>query len=365
MLIYLSTVMGVLSQQLPPINLAVSNAISGPASQLGTRLNQGAQAYFSRVNQNGGIAGREINLLIRDDGYEPYRTLKNTQYFLKQENIFAFFNYVGTPTTHAILPLIKKSQLPFLMPFTGAEFLRTPVIDNIFNLRASYYQEAQAQIDYLVNERKITDIGLLVQADEFGAAVEQGYLIAMKAHHIKPSIVTRYRRNTQDISLALEFLKKQNVAAVAFVGTYQPLAKLINMAHQQQFTPFFTTVSFVSSNDLFSRINQPSRLLVTEVMPAPYQCQWSLCRLFISDMNKQGVTELDHVQLEGYLNAYVVTEVLKYCQHTLTSECFLTQLTNFQLLSPELEIRFSEQEHQGMDKVYLNIFDKQKYANTH
>ncbi len=350
--------------KVPTINLAVSNAMSGPASQLGTRLNQGASAYFGRVNRDGGIAGQEIRLLVRDDGYEPFKTLKNTQYFLQQQDIFAFFNYVGTPTTHAILPLIKKSQLPFLMPFTGADFLRSPVVDNIFNLRASYFQEAQTQIDYLVNEQKVINIGLLIQADDFGAAVERGYIKAMQAHQLEPTIVTRYRRNTTDISLAFELLKKHNVEAIAFVGTYEPLAELINMGHQHDFTPFFTTVSFVSSSDLFRRIKQPSRLFVTEVMPDPYLCQWAICRLFISDMKKLGITAVDQVQLEGYLNAYVVAEVLKRCQKTLTTECFVTQLTNFQLTIEDLTIRFSKNDHQGLDKVYLNFFDYSKVNST-
>ena len=159
-----------------PILLASSSALSGPTAKLGTRLNQGAQAYFDRINSSGGIYGCQILLEIVDDGYEPFKTLKNTQKFLKGNNVFALFNYVGTPTTSVVFPLVKNKPLPFLMPFTGAEFLRKPVTSNIFNLRASYYQEVEAQIDYLVKEEKITKVGLLIQADEFGVAVEEGYI---------------------------------------------------------------------------------------------------------------------------------------------------------------------------------------------
>ena len=62
-----------------PIFLASSSALSGPTAKLGTRLNQGAQAYFDRINNSGGIYGRQILLEIVDDGYEPFKTLKNTQ----------------------------------------------------------------------------------------------------------------------------------------------------------------------------------------------------------------------------------------------------------------------------------------------
>lgn len=353
---------GAVGEEKKIIRLAVSNAVSGPASQLGIRLNQGAQAYFSKVNQQSDTLGFSVEMLAKDDGYEPFKTLKNTQYFIQQEDIFAFFNYVGTPTTHAILPEIKKSTLPFLTPFTGAEFLRNPIIKNVFNLRASYYQEARRQIEFLVSEKNITEIGLLVQADEFGSSVERGYLMAMKDRGITPVVTTRYRRNTQDIATALNILKEKKVKAIGFVGTYEPLAELVNMAHKQGFTPFFTTVSFISSHDLFIRINQHSDILVTEVMPEPSTCQVDFCKQFILDMKEHNITDVDQVQLEGYLNAYAFVEVLKECKKDLTPECFLKRISDFELPLDDLKITFSEGDHQGLDNVYLNIFDLNKYA---
>jgi ABC-type branched-subunit amino acid transport system substrate-binding protein len=63
------------------IVLASSNALSGPAAKLGTRLNEGSQVYFDKINKLGGINGHPILLKTVDDGYEPYKTLKNTQVF--------------------------------------------------------------------------------------------------------------------------------------------------------------------------------------------------------------------------------------------------------------------------------------------
>jgi ABC-type branched-subunit amino acid transport system substrate-binding protein len=343
-----------------PIFLASSSALSGPTEKLGTRLNQGAQAYFDRINTTGGIYGRQILLEIVDDGYEPFKTLRNTQSFLKDHKVFALFNYVGTPTTSVIFPLIKNKNIPFLMPFTGAEFLRKPTTKNIFNLRSSYYQEVEAQINYLVKEQKITKIGLLIQADEFGIAVEEGYANSLKKHGIESVVTTRYRRNTQNIELALSVLKMNDVEAIAFVGTYEPFAELINMAAAQKFTPFFTTVSFVSSHDLFPKITQQSRVLVTEVMPEPETCILSICQQFINDMKKSGKRYTDQVQLEGYLNAYLFVEVAKQCGGKLSQTCFLNKIKNFSYDFGGITANFSPDNHQGLNKVYLNFFDKKK-----
>ncbi|WP_440876261.1 ABC transporter substrate-binding protein [Thalassotalea sp. PLHSN55] len=313
------------------IVLGVSNAQTGPAKQLGIRLNQGAKVYFNKVNLLGGINGQQVKLLIRDDGYEPFKMVGNVQMLLNEANLFGFFNFVGTPTTNAAMPMIKASKLPLLMPFTGAEFLRANDANDVYNLRASYYQEAQAQIKYLLKNPTLKKFGLLIQADEFGLAVEQGYINTMSEVGITPQVVTRYRRNTNDIALALEILKDNKVDVVLFVGTYKPMAELINRADSDNFTPYYSTVSFISSYELFSRIKtqKPVKVIVTEVMPDPNLCEVAICQQFIKDMNIAGYYDLDQIQLEGYLNAYVFTQAAKLCGKKLTSQCLLTELRKF------------------------------------
>ena len=340
-----------------PIILASSSALSGPAAKLGIRLNQGAEVYFDKINKSGGIAGQKIILKTLDDGYEPFKAIKNTQLFLNDNTVFALFNYVGTPTVAVILPLIEDNHLPFLMPFTGAEFLRKPIINNIFNLRASYYQEVDAQLDYLVKEQGFTKIGLLIQADKFGTAVEKGYLSLMLQHGIEPVVTTRYRRNTKDVSLALSVLKEKDVEAIAFVGTYEPFAELINTAAEQKFTPFFTTVSFISSHDLFPKIKQQSRVLVSEVMPEPQTCILKICVEFLNDMKQAGRLYTDQVQFEGYLNAYLFTEVAKLCTEKLSQTCFLNKIRNFRFDFGGIAVNFSSENNQGLNNIYLNFFD--------
>jgi branched-chain amino acid transport system substrate-binding protein len=341
------------------IVFGMSNALSGPTAQLGIELKQGALAYFKRINQQGGIHGRQIEVISLDDGYEPVYTVNNTHNLIKDEQVFALFGYVGTPTSFAVLPLIEQNDIPFLMPFTGAEFLRNPVANNIFNLRASYYQEAKAQIDHLVQDLKITKIGLLIQADEFGLAVEQGLVLALQTHGLKPTVTTRYRRNTEDIANALARLKQKQVKAVSFVGTYQPFSELINLSYQQMFEPVFATVSFVSSSNLYQRLKYPSKVFVTEVVPEPNTCITSICMAFKQDMQRGSSEVLTRVQFEGYLNAYVVTEAAKLCATDLTRACLVAKLANLSLNLPDLPIHFSPQKHQGLDKIYFSFYPTQ------
>jgi len=338
------------------IVLISSNALTGPNQQVGKKLTQGARLYFNKVNRQGGIFGRQIKLKVFDDGYEPFKTVENTYKVLDAEKPLALFNYVGTPNAHAILPFIEKYQLPLLMPFTGAEFLRQPSKPYIFNLRASYNQETLAQIDYLFTKVKAKKIALLVQADEFGLAVESGYLSAMARYNLKPVVTTRFRRNTQDIELALAVMLKHDIDAVAFVGTYTPLIKFIEQAFHQDFTPFITTVSFISSHDLFAGVKVPAKIAVTEVVPNPQTCQLAICEEFIDDLKSSNIFA-DQVVFEGYLNAKLFVAVAKQCGLSLTRECLVEQFLTFEADFGGLAIKFTDKHHQGMSNIYFSFFD--------
>lgn len=348
------------SESINFIKLGMSNALTGPAKNLGQDLKQGSLAYFHRVNEDGGIHGAKIKLISLDDGYEPYNTVGNTRKLIEEDQVLALFGYVGTPTSYAILPLLAKHKTPYLMPFTGADFLRIPKVNNIFNLRASYYQEAQAQVDYLINQLGFKNIALIIQADEFGLSAQRAFVSILNKYKMEPIVNARFKRNSNDITLALNMLKTKPVDAVIFVGTYEPFSHLINLASKQNITPLFTSVSFISSKNVFNRLKQPSKVMISEVMPSPDQCNWQLCKQFITDMNNAGVKQVNRVQLEGYLNAFVVSEAAKQCPPKLTQHCLLEKLSKFTFKDNDLHINFSDSNHQGLQDVYFSFSESAK-----
>jgi len=336
------------------IKLGVSNPLSGPVSNLGKELNKGANTYFNRINSQEGINGRSVELISLDDGYEPNNTVINTKKLIEQQ-VLALFGYVGTPTSHAIMPMLNKSEIPFLFPFTGADFLRSPDHNNIFNLRASYYQELEAQINYLVSIKRFKKIALVIQADEFGLAGQRAISKILKIKQLEVILTTRYRRNTDDIEDALIKLTTQPIEAVIFVGTYQPFIRLINLAYQQKLDLVFTSLSFIGGHNLLNKIPDASKIVLSEVVPDPKECQWQLCQQFITDMTNAGYSDLNRVQLEGYLNAFVFSQVAKQCGEGLSRQCLLKQFEQFNYQDNTLNISFNNDNHQALQQVYFSF----------
>jgi len=135
-------------------------ALKGPSSALGQGMRQGILAAFDEINAKGGIHGRKLKLISRDDGYDPDRSVAETARLIDEDEVFALIGAVGTPTSIATVPIAAAQSVPFIGPFSGAAFLRAPGFGNIVNIRASYRAEAEALIKHLTEDLHLSRIAI-------------------------------------------------------------------------------------------------------------------------------------------------------------------------------------------------------------
>jgi len=180
---------------LDAIRIGSCNALSGPASFLGLQMVIGARAYFSLVNDQGGVNGRKLELESKDDGYEPNNAASCWE-SLQKADVFATAFFVGTPTALKYIPLADATHTPLVGLFTGAQALIDPVHRTIFNIRASYFDETREQVDGLWGHLGVRKIALLYQNDAFGAAVLEGVNRALAKYHSAPVALGTFEHNT-------------------------------------------------------------------------------------------------------------------------------------------------------------------------
>jgi len=213
------------------IVLGQSAAMSGPAAQLGIQFQQGAKVWFDQVNAQGGVSGKTIELKTLDDGYEPDRCSENTRKLI-EEDVFALFGYIGTPTSLAALPMIKKAQIPFIAPFTGAMGLREPLTKNVFHLRASYHDETALIVKQLTN-LGLKKIAVFYQNDAYGQAGLEGTLAALDKLGLKPVAQATVERNSVDVTNAVKTITAAGPDAIKDQRAPAPVAKADMMAEKQ------------------------------------------------------------------------------------------------------------------------------------
>ncbi|MCF2858828.1 ABC transporter substrate-binding protein [Pseudoalteromonas sp. SMS1] len=333
------------------VKLGMSVALSGPASHIGMQLKTGHQLYFDYANEHVLDEKRKLDLLVLDDGYEPHRTVDNTHYLLQHHKIHALIGNMGTPTSHAIKDILKRHQLPFLMPYTGANFLYHEPQFPTFTLRASYLEEAKEQVRYLVDELGHKKIALLIQADEFGLTLEQSHRQALLDKNIEPVVIARFRRNTNDVARALTQILLTDTTAIAMIGTYEPLAAFINQAHRAGFRGTYTSVSFVSSTALFAHIIAPAQVMVTEVLPEPKSCQGEVCMLY-RKLSHDKKSPISYQTFEGFVNAYIFVAAFKHCTMAAFSTCIVPAIEKERRANSAIQQLFNQQKSHGDHPVY-------------
>ena len=331
----------------------------------------GIETAFNLANDTSGINGRQAKLVVADDGYEPTRTTDTMKQLFEKQQVFGFVGNVGTPTAVVALPYALEHHALFFGAFTGADLLRRDPPDRyVFNYRASYAEETDAVVRYLVKMRHLRpeQIAVFAQHDAFGDAGFAGVAKAMRALGGDDSAILRlgYERNTVDVDNAVAGLRahKTPIKAVVMVAAYRAAAKFVEKTRDLYPTMIYTNVSFVGSTALASELmllgpRYANGVVVTQVVPsvdsyasAILKYKTALAKYF------PGETP-DYVSLEGYVDGTLLLEGLKRAGPQPDTEKLvdgLESLRNFDMGLGTL-ISFSQSEHQGSHKVWGTQLD--------
>lgn len=344
------------------IYLGSSNAQSGPAQELGQGMSRGLNLYFNKVNQQGGVHGRQIKLIQMDDQYDVKRVIENTQELVAHRNVFALVGYVGTPTARAIIPKISRENIPFLAPYTGAKFLRSPPLPMVFNTRASYMDEMELIVHELVDGRKFKRIGLFMQNDSYGLSGESALKEALKKRGLEIVQTGTYERNTEDVDAAFQELRKASPDAVIMVGTYKACAVFLQKAREAQMRSVFYNISFVGTGSLIANAKAAAEdVYITQVFPDPLTSDLPVIVQYRADMIAAGLADkMDYPSLEGYIDAVLLIKALEATGPNLTRARFVETLNHFKADLGGLDFQFTPDHHQASDRVYLTQISQGK-----
>jgi branched-chain amino acid transport system substrate-binding protein len=328
---------------------------------------QGSMSYFTMINDQGGIHGRKITVVLKDDKYEPDPAVQNTNELITKDKVFFLFDYVGTPTLTRVLPLLRyyeEEKVINVAPFTGADPQRMPPYDKyVFNIRASYREETHRLVDYLYS-KGFRKIGFLGQADAYGKSGEVGVRDALKDHGLKITGSVTYKRNqpfSASMRTQVDLLRGNGADAVIAVGVYGPCGAFIRDARLAGWQVPIANVSFVNAQAMLDALREASKtakvdltanLINSQVVPFPSDTQWPLVNSYRTHLP---TAQVGFTSLEGWLNAVVVTEALKRTGPNPSRETFIKAMESLGGWDPGIgfKLGFSRTAHQGLHQVWL------------
>ena len=338
-----------------------SAALSGPASELGQGMRLGLQAAFDEVNQAGGVHGRRLTLETLDDTYEPVAAIANTRELIERHQVFALIGAVGTPTSAAAQPIAMEAGVPYIAPFTGAEFLRDARLrPNVVNVRASYYQETEEMVSRLTGDLGVRRIGVLYQDDSFGRAGLEGVRRATQRRGLELVATAEYVRNTEAVKIALLDLRRARPEAVIIIGAYKPAAAIIRWAHRLDFKPSFVNISFVGSSALAKELGENGAgVYVTQVVPFPENVELPVVAQYQAALQATAPGAMPgFVSLEGYLAGRLAAEGLRLAGPQPSREGFLKALQQAEAIDlGGFVLRYGADDNQGSEQVYLTMIN--------
>ena len=283
------------------------------------------------------------------------RDRQNTRLLVEDPRVLLLFGYVGTPTSRAALPYLKRHGISFMGAYTGAGMLYDPSIPRVFSVRASYMDESLALADAMQRDG-VKRFNVLLQADLFGRAGLEAMRDAAPGRGLTLHASATVRRNSTDVEEALEALVTRAPAdAIFMISTYETCAAFIRQARRRGYTGRFYLLSFAGLEPLQRALQgDMRRLRIAQVVPDPRDASLPVTAAYQRAMLAQGDRQFDSISFEGYIAARVLCEGLMRAPRPLSRDGLQQALERLGDLDlGGFRLHYDEASHRGSTLVLI------------
>jgi ABC-type branched-subunit amino acid transport system substrate-binding protein len=184
--------------------------LTGPAAPGYSEIPRAIQAYFQYVNDHGGIHGRKLKMIVRDDGYNPVNTVKVTKQLVLQDKIFAMLGGLGTPTHTKVVDYLNSSRVPDIFVSSGCLCWDDPQKHPYtFGWQPDYLVEGKVLGQYIAQHFKGKKVAYFLQSDDFGADGAKGLDMEIP----KSQVVSRQTYDPTNVNIGPQMQKIQQSGA--------------------------------------------------------------------------------------------------------------------------------------------------------
>ena len=347
------------------------NPYSGPASAYGT-IGRTISAYFKKVNEEGGVNGRQLNMISYDDGYSPPKTVEMARKLVEQDKVLRIFQPLGTPPNSAIHKYMNAKKVPQLFVATGATKWNDPKnFPWTMGWQPNYQTEARIYAAHILKNKPDAKIAVLYQNDDYGKDYLQGFHEGLGAK-AKTMIVKEASYEVTDPTVDSQMAQLQASGADTFfnIGTPKFAAQAIRKAWDSGWKPlhYVNNVSASIGSVLTpAGLDKSIGLITTQYIKDADDADWkndkavldwvAFMKKYYPDGNLH-----DASNMYGYTVAQTIVQVIKQAGNDLTRENVMKQaasLKNFapDTLLPGVKINTSATDFAPIESVQLAKFD--------
>ncbi|TPQ38114.1 branched-chain amino acid ABC transporter substrate-binding protein [Bradyrhizobium guangdongense] len=347
---------------------------SGPASAYGV-IGKTQEAYFNKINAEGGINGRKIKFISYDDAYSPPKTVEQARKLVESDEVLFIFNSLGTSTNSAIRKYMNEKKVPQLFVASGASKWNDPKqYPWTMGWQPSYASEARIYAKYIMKEKPDARIGVLFQNDDFGKDYLKGLKDGLGAKASMIVIEDSYETSEPAIDEHVVKIKASGADVFISIATPKFAAQAIKKAAEIAWHPMHI-ISNVSAS--VGGVMEPAGFEVAQgILSATYakdgsDPQWDNdpgMKNFYAFLEKYypKANRLDGAVVFGYGAAQTLVKVLQMCGDDLTRANVMKQAANMKdveldTLLPGIRINTSAENFAPIEQLQMMRFKGKKW----
>ena len=332
--------------------------MTGPAALWGNIL-KGMDAYFKMINEEGGINGRNIKFVYKDDAYDPSRTVPAVRELVQRDEVFAVCGGIGTATNMAVVDFLSENSVPWISPMSGATHWTHPTKENIFTSFPLYFDEGNVMAEYVVNELKATKIGIIYQNDDFGKSGLVGAQHVLEENNMEFVAALPVEITDTDLSSHVARLKDSGAEAVFLWVLPRQAAIILGSSAVIDFNPSWLATLALSDMTLMHDVtkgawegvyfNYPSAVMYND------ESNETMMKFKAAYAKYYPDERWGTFSASGFLWSEPLVEGLKRAGKNLTRASFLEAMANIQGFtgSNGLVINFSKDQHLGTRAISI------------
>jgi branched-chain amino acid transport system substrate-binding protein len=222
-----------------PIKIGLVTALSGQSARAGEALTRGATIAIEEINARGGVLGRPLELVRRDDESNPAKGLIAARELIQREKVTALLGGLDTPVELAIVPFVNNAKVPFVVPWAaGTNITRNGANPNyVFRVSAMDDEVDKAIVAFAQKTHGTKKPGLILVNNPWGESNEHGLKAALKAARIEPAGVEKFEPNDVDVVSQLSRLKQAGADTLFLVGNVGPSSQVVKSLDRMGWTP--------------------------------------------------------------------------------------------------------------------------------
>lgn len=338
--------------------VGMTSGFTGDAAVNAHKNRLGAQLAISEFNAMGGLRGRRMRLITRNDKLSVAQAAVNATTLITQQHAVALLLCRGTACTQALLPVLTQHQVALVGPTTGAMVFHTPVHPLVFNVRTTYQREAENAVCYL-RQQGVERLALVHVDDSFGDDALQGALKGLAVSGVKPVLTAKFDLQRPDHRMLVKLIQLARADALLFLGATPTVANGILALRAAGLALPVVTLSNNASASFSKRLKRhKQQVLITQAFPSDRS--WVLPMVHNGNKPPRSlkVGELTPSLLEGYIAAKVLTLAVSRLGPHVNSEAVvnaLNALNNFSVAG--YAMHYSPANHSGFCQAELGSME--------